>query len=187
MRPFDMNLRADYQSRYGYFPAIRKPVIAAINGAAAGLGFVFAAYSDFRLAVESAVFTTAFARRGLIAEHGIAWILPRLVGHANALDLLMTSRRIDAREALAMGFVNKVVQAPELLPEARSLARELATTVSPRSVQVMKRQLWESPFQTLAEATILANDEMCRSIQSEDFREGLAHFVERRQPRFTGR
>lgn len=187
MRPFDMNRRADYQSRYAYFPAVQKPVISAINGAAAGLGFVFAAYSDFRFASSNAVFATAFAKRGLIAEHGIAWVLPRVVGHANAMDLLMSSRKIDAQEALSMGFVSRVLPPDDLLPSAQAWARMLSRTVSPRSVRVMKRQLWESPFQTLSEALVLANDEMFRSIQSEDFTEGVAHFIERREPHFTGR
>jgi enoyl-CoA hydratase/carnithine racemase len=187
MRPFDMNRRADYQGRYAYFPAVQKPVIAAINGAAAGLGFVFAAYSDFRLAASNAVFATAFAKRGLIAEHGIAWILPRVVGHANAMDLLMSSRKIDAAEALSMGFVSRVLAPEDLLPAAREWALTLATSVSPRSVRVMKRQLWESPMQSLAEAMVMANDEMFKSIQSEDFTEGVAHFIERRAPSFTGR
>lgn len=118
MRPFDMNRRADYQTRYSYFPASPKPIICAINGATAGLGLVMALYSDFRIASENAVFATAFAKRGLIAEHGIAWMLPRIVGHANATDLLLTSRKIDASEALRMGLINKVVEAEDLLADA---------------------------------------------------------------------
>ncbi|WP_253262153.1 enoyl-CoA hydratase-related protein [Ramlibacter montanisoli] len=148
---------------------------------------VMALYSDFRIASEQAVFATAFAKRGLIAEHGIAWMLPRIVGHANATDLLLTSRKIDAAEALRMGLVNRVVAGDRLLPEALALARTLSTEVSPRSVHVMKRQLWEAPYQTLGEAVALANTEMFTSIQSEDFREGVAHFQERRPARFTGR
>jgi enoyl-CoA hydratase/carnithine racemase len=186
MRPYDMNRRADYQTRYSYFPAAPKPVISAINGAAAGLGLVLALYSDFRIASRQAVFATAFAKRGLIAEHGIAWILPRVVGHANATDLLLTSRKIDASTALAMGLVSQVVEPEALLPEALALARSLSTDVSPRSVRVMKRQLWEAPYQTLGEAIALANAEMFTSIRSDDFREGVAHFQERRAPRFTG-
>ena len=187
MRPYDMNRRPDYQGRYSYFPGVQKPIVAAINGAAAGLGMVFAAYSDFRLASERAVFATAFAKRGLIAEHGIAWILPRIVGHANAIDLLMTSRKIDAQEALAMGFVSRVLPEAELLPAALVLAGSLSRDVSPRSVRIMKRQLWEAPFQTLSDATALANAEMYASLQSEDFKEGVAHFIERRKPNFSGR
>ena len=187
MRPYDMNRRADYQTRYSYFPAAPKPIISAINGAAAGLGLVMALYSDFRIASEQAVFATAFAKRGLIAEHGIAWMLPRIVGHAHATDLLLTSRKIDAAEALRMGLVKRVVPADQLLPEALALARTLSTEVSPRSVRVMKRQLWEAPYQALGAAVALANAEMFTSLQSEDFREGVAHFQERRPARFTGR
>lgn len=186
MRAYDMNRRADYQTRYSYFPALRKPIIAAINGAAAGLGLVMALYSDFRIASEAAVFATAFAKRGLIAEHGIAWILPRVVGHAHAIDLLMTSRKIDANEALAMGLVNRVVPAGTLSAEAMALARSLCEEVSPRSVRVMKQQIWEAPYQSLGEAVALANREMFDSIQSDDFREGVAHFIEKRKPAFTG-
>jgi enoyl-CoA hydratase/carnithine racemase len=186
MRPYDMNRRPDYQTRYSYFPNVQKPVIAAINGATAGLGLVMALYSDFRIASDTAVFATAFAKRGLIAEHGIAWILPRVVGHANAMDLLLTSRKIDAGEALAMGLVQRVVPGESLTAEAMALATLLSEDVSPRSVRVMKRQLWESPFQELGEAVSLANSEMFHSIQSDDFREGVAHFKEKRKASFTG-
>ncbi len=187
MRPYDMNRRADYQTRYSYFPACPKPVICAINGATAGLGLVMALYSDFRIASDQAVFATAFAKRGLIAEHGIAWMLPRVVGHAAALDLLLTSRKIDAAEALGIGLVQRVVAPDDLLPQALALARGLCTEVSPRSVRVMKRQLWEAPYQSLGEAVALANAEMFTSLQSDDFKEGVAHFQERRPARFTGR
>lgn len=187
MRPYDMNRRADYQTRYSYFPAVGKPVIAAVNGAAAGLGLVMALYSDFRVASSRAVFATAFAKRGLIAEHGIAWILPRIVGHAHATDLLLTSRKVDAGEALAMGLVGKVVEPDALMAEARALADVLSTQVSPRSVRVMKQQLWEAPFQGLGDAVALANREMVASLRSEDFKEGVNHFIERRPPTFTGR
>lgn len=187
MSPFDMSQRPDYQTRYSYFPACGKPIIAVINGAAAGLGLVMALYSDFRLASEAAVFTTAFARRGLVAEHGMAWILPRIVGHADATDMLLTSRRVDATQALRMGLVHRVVAREELAAQALALAQTLATEVSPRSVRVMKRQLWEAPFQDLAAAVRLANEEMVASLRSDDFKEGVAHFVEKRPAAFTGR
>lgn len=186
MRPFDMNRRADYQTRYGYFPAMRKPVIAAINGAAAGLGLVFALYSDMRFASTRAAFSTAFARRGLIAEHGIAWMLPRVVGPGHAADLLYSARKVLADEALRMGLVDRLIDADSLMATTIAYADDLAENVSPRSIQVMKRQLGEQPFQSLAEATRLANAEMFDSIQSEDFAEGVAHFIERRPARFTG-
>jgi enoyl-CoA hydratase/carnithine racemase len=187
MRPYDMNRRADYQTRYSYFPAVQKPIIAAINGAAAGLGLVMSLYSDIRFASETAVFATAFAKRGLIAEHGIAWMLPRVVGPGHAADLLYSSRKVSAMEALQMGLVNRLVKPEALLDEAHAYARDLAENVSPRSIRVMKRQLWESPYQSLGDAVMSANHEMFLSIQSEDFTEGVAHFLERRPARFTGR
>lgn len=186
MRPYDMNRRHDYQARYAYFAAIRKPIICAINGAAAGLGLVFALYSDMRFASDKAVFATAFAKRGLIAEHGIAWILPRIVGPGHAADLLFSARKIGIDEARQMRLVDRVIPADRLLEETISYADDLAMHVSPRSVQVMKRQLGEAPFQTLSEAVSLANQEMFQSIQSEDFKEGVAHFMERRPARFSG-
>jgi len=186
MRTYDMNRRADYQTRYSYFPAAPKPIISAINGAAAGLGLVMALYSDFRIASDRAVFATAFAKRGLIAEHGIAWMLPRIVGHAHATDLLLTSRKVDAAEALGIGLVHRVVAADDLLSAAKQLANTLTNEVSPRSTKIMKRQLWEAPYQSLGEAITLANSEMVQSLQSEDFKEGVAHFLEKRPASFSG-
>jgi enoyl-CoA hydratase/carnithine racemase len=178
--------RPDFGGRYAYFPTIGKPIIGALNGATAGLGLVVALYCDVRFASEAAVFTTSFARRGLIAEHGISWMLPRLVGLSHALDLMLSARKIDAAEALRIGLVNQVVPHAELMAAVRAYARELAQLVSPRSMAVMKRQLWEAQFQTLAEATAVADEEMTVSFGSADFREGVAHFVEKRPPHFTG-
>jgi enoyl-CoA hydratase/carnithine racemase len=185
--PLDPSARPDFRGPYAYFPTLPKPTIAALNGATAGLGLVVALYCDVRMASDTAVFTTAFARRGLIAEHGISWMLPRLIGLPSALDLLLSARRIDAAEALRLGLVSRVTPAAELIDTARVYARELADLVSPRSMRVMKRQLWEAQFQTLAEATAVAEHEMLASFPSEDFKEGVAHFVEKRPPRFTGR
>ncbi|MBM3774211.1 MAG: enoyl-CoA hydratase [Acidobacteria bacterium] len=180
-------VRSDFQKRYTYFPAIGKPLIAAVNGPAVGLGFILALYCDLRIAAASARFGTAFARRGLIAEYGLAWLLPRITGLANALDLLLTARIVDSSEALRMGLVNRVLPEESFREGMRELALELATSVSPRSLRVIKRQVYESQFQTLAEAVALANTEMARSFDTEDFREGVAHFLEKRAPSFTGR
>ena len=185
--PFDMNRRSDWQTRYAYYPSIPKPVIGMLNGATAGIGLVHALYCDLRFAVDGAVFTTAFARRGLIAEHGIAWMLPRIVGHANALDLLMSARRVSSDEALRIGLVNRVCAAEKLREETFAYARDLADFVSPSAIAVIKRQLYDVPFQTLAEATLDANREMIVALRGADFREGVASFVEKRAPRFTGR
>jgi enoyl-CoA hydratase/carnithine racemase len=177
---------AEFRMTYSYFPAIPKFIIAAINGPAAGLGFVISLYADLRFAADSAVFTTAFAQRGLIAEHGISWLLPRIVGLPAAMDLLCSARKFRAPEALALGLVNRVISDDKLLAETRAYARLLADTVSPRSVAVIKRQVWEAGFQTLAEATVQANHEMELSFRTADFKEGVAHFLEKRAARFTG-
>ncbi len=181
------NVRPDFQKQYSYFPAISKPIIAAVNGPAAGLGFVLMLYCDLRFASDQARFGTAFARRGLIAEHGISWMLPRLVGLANALDLLFSARMIDAQEALRMGLVSRLFPHEQLIAETRAYATELATMVSPRSLRVMKEQVYQAQFQTLAEAIEVANAEMLKSFECEDFKEGVAHFLEKRAPVFTGR
>jgi enoyl-CoA hydratase/carnithine racemase len=177
----------EFGGPYAYFPTIPKPIIAALNGATAGLGMVVALYCDLRYAAETAIFTTAFSRRGLIAEHGISWTLPRLVGLPAALDLLLSSRKVSAAEAARLGLVNHVLPDAELRAGVRAYARELADLVSPRSMRVIKRQLWEAQFQGLAEATALANEEMVQSFGCEDFKEGVAHFLEKRPPRFAGR
>ena len=181
------DVRDDFRMVYTYPPAIRKPIIAAVNGAAAGLGFIHALYCDMRFASERARFGTAFARRGLIAEHGISWMLPRLIGLQNALDLLYSGRMIDAQEALAMGLVSKVLPHDDLIPTVRAYATELATLSSPRSMAIMKRQVYDAQFQDLATANTIGNDEMLKSFETEDFREGVASFVERRPPKFTGK
>ncbi len=185
--PFDMNRRPDWQTRYAYYPSIPKPVIGMLNGATAGIGLVHALYCDLRFAADNAIFTTAFARRGLIAEHGISWMLPRIVGHANALDLLMSARRVQGDEALRIGLVNRLYPQEQLREQTYGYARDLADFVSPSAIAVIKRQLYDVPFQTLSEATIDANREMVVALRGSDFREGVASFMEKRPPRFTGK
>ncbi len=179
--------RKDFQKKYSYFPAIAKPVIAAINGPVVGLGLVIALYCDLRLASDAARFGTAFAQRGLIAEYGMAWMLPRLVGHGNALDMLFTARMIDAAEALRMGLVNQVFPRETFLESVQKYAADLASSVSPRSLRVIKRQVYDAIFQTLEESFERSEQDMLASLQSEDFKEGVAHFLQKRAPAFTGR
>jgi len=187
VEPFDAQSSPDYQMPHSYFPAVPKPIIAAINGACAGLGLVYALYCDQRFAAAGAKFTTAFARRGLIAEHGISHTLPRLTGLSAALDLLMSARKFDADEALRLGVVDRVVPADGLMAAVRAYALDLADNVSPRSMAVIKRQLWAVGQQSLRQAIDIGNQEMAASFGTEDFREGVAHFVEKRQARFSGR
>jgi enoyl-CoA hydratase/carnithine racemase len=180
-------VRPDFQRKYSYFPALSKPVIAAINGPVVGLGLVISLYCDLRFASDTARFGTAFARRGLIAEYGMAWMLPRLVGVPNALDLLFSARMIDAAEALRMGLVNQVYPQDVFLDKVREYARDLASGVSPRSMRVIKRQIYDAMFQTLEETFAISEREMIASLLSGDFKEGVAHFLEKRAPNFQGK
>ena len=184
-RPFDMNRRADYQTRHTWHPSIGKPIIAMLNGATAGLGLVNALACDVRFAAEDAVFTTAFARIGLSAEYGIAWMLARVVGHANALELLLSGRRIGAPEAQRLGLVNFVHPPDKLAQATYAYARELAESCSPRSMRAIKEQVWEVPFQSLADAVIMANRDMITANLSPDFKEGTRAFLQKRKPRFA--
>lgn len=163
---------------------IPKPVIAAVNGAAAGLGLVQALMCDIRFAADTAKFTCAFSKRGLIAEYGISWVLPRLVGQANALDLLMSSRIVMADEALAMGMVNRVVPADQLMDVVLAYAADLAINVSPSSMSVMKRQVYGDYSKDIATASTDALTLMGQSFGRPDFKEGVQSFVQKRQAEF---
>src|ERR1700741_703727 len=179
--------RADFQKKYSYFPAMSKPVIAAVNGPCVGLGLVIALYCDLRFASDAARFSTSFARRGLIAEYGLAWFLPRLVGDDKALDLLFSARMVDSAQALLMSLVNQVFPQDSFLAKVNEYARDVATNSSPRSTRIIKRQVYDAMFQTLEEAFDVAEREMLASLQCEDFKEGVPHFLEKRAPTFTGR
>ena len=165
--------------------SVPKPVIAAINGACAGLGLVVAVMCDVRFAAAGAKLTTAFSRRGLVAEHGISWMLPRLVGPARALDLLFSGRIVLGAEAAELGLVNRAVDDDRVLDEALAYARMLARECSPASMAVMKRQLYGDYERTLAESLERANRLMMESFSGADFSEGVGSFLERRSPEFA--
>jgi len=175
-----------FEGRFGYMFECPKPIIAAINGPVAGIGLVMTLFCDMRFASDAAKFTTAFAHRGLVAEHGIAWLLPRLIGSANALDILMSARKFTGDEAAGIGLVNRSYPGNALMGEVMDYAKALAETASPRSMTVMKRQVYKSLFQDFNVSTKMADKEMQASFASEDFKEGVAHFVEKRAANFTG-
>jgi enoyl-CoA hydratase/carnithine racemase len=164
---------------------IPKPVIAAINGPCAGIGLVHAVMCDLRFVAAGAKLTTAFARRGLVAEHGLSWMLPRLVGPAHALDLLLSGRVVLGAEAAELGLVNRAVEDGRALEEALEYARMLATQCSPASMAVMKRQVYADYEHSLAESLEDANRLMAESFSRPDFAEGVKSFVERREPNFA--
>ncbi|MCW2968191.1 MAG: enoyl-CoA hydratase [Solirubrobacteraceae bacterium] len=164
--------------------SIPKPIIAAINGPCAGIGLVQALMCDIRFAAAGAKLTTAFARRGLVAEHGISWVLPRLVGPARALDLLLSARVVLAEEAATLGLVNRVVEPEALLDQTLAYARELAELCAPSSLATIKAQVYADLQRSLPDALAETNQLMLASLQADDFREGVASFVERRPPAF---
>lgn len=174
----------NYQDSPTYFLGLRKPLIAAINGAAAGMGFSYATFCDMRFMERSAKLVTAFGPRGLIAEHGTSWMLPRIVGPSNALDMYWSSRRIDGEEAYRMGYANRLCEAGESVAEAQNYLREIAGTSAPMSIMMMKRQVYKHLNRELGEAMIESNAWMDESLTRGDFKEGVASFVEKRPPAF---
>lgn len=172
-------------SRPHTFPrTIPKPIVAAVNGPAAGMGLMLAVMCDIRIAATGSKLTTAFARRGLIAEHGLSWLLGRLIGPAAALDLLLSARVVLAEEALQLGLVNRVVPAGNAVAAAREYAREMAIHCSPTSMAVIKRQVIDDLDLDLDSAYAAADVEMYRSLDRTDLSEGVASFMGRRKPAF---
>ena len=175
----------ELRGTYTYPMSLRKPVIAAINGAIAGMAVPIVLACDLRFMNEDAVLTTSFSQRGLIAEWGIAWLLPRLAGSANALDLLFSARKITGREAAEIGLVNRALPADEVVAAAQDYIVELARNCSPASIAVMKRQVYLDLNRGLAAANADADRLMAASFDRPDFNEGVTSFLERRDPAFS--
>jgi enoyl-CoA hydratase/carnithine racemase len=175
---------ADLDGEYTYLLACDKPVIAAINGPCAGMAVPIALCCDLRFMAEDAVLLTAFAQRGLIAEWGLSWLLPRLVGPAVALDLLFSSRRVDGAEAARLGLVNAALPGADLLEHCRRYVEDLAARCSPASLRIMKQQVYEQLHAGLGPAEAASQRLMVESFGRPDFREGVQSFLEKRPPHF---
>jgi enoyl-CoA hydratase/carnithine racemase len=182
--PGDPEMGESFRGTYTYFMSVRKPVIAAVNGPVAGMAIPIVASCDIRFASDQASFLTAFSRRGLVAEWGSSWLLPRLLGPSRALDLLFSSRKIDAMEAERLGLVNRVVPHAELLSFTRAYVEDLAANCSPTSMAIMKRQVYQHLTETLGHAEKEAFGLMVDSFKRPDFREGVMSFMEKRPPKF---
>jgi enoyl-CoA hydratase/carnithine racemase len=163
---------------------IRKPMIAAVNGACAGIGLMQALHCDVRFATTTAKFTTSYARRGLPAEYGSSWLLPRLIGVEHALDLLLSGRVVLADEAKEIGLVSRVCEPHEVLAAAQEYARDLAAHCSPRSMAAIRRQVYGDLSRTFSESMVHTLGLMQEFAGNPDFAEGVASFVEKRAPRF---
>ena len=174
----------DFAGRFPYLMTLRKPVIAAVNGAVAGMAFPFSLCCDLRVVTPDALFLTAFAQRGLIAEWGLSWLLPRLVGPSVALDLLLSSRRVGGVEAHQLGLANYLVEPDELLGFCRSYIEQLASSCSPASMAIMKRQVYEHFHVGLGAAERDAQRLMIESFDRPDFKEGVQSFLQKRPPEF---
>ncbi|MBV9359036.1 MAG: enoyl-CoA hydratase/isomerase family protein [Chloroflexi bacterium] len=186
-RPFT-RARLDEMQR-GLIPTLvhmPKPLIAVVNGVAAGAGLALALAGDIRLASDTARFTVAFLRVGFVPDAGAAWLLPRTVGYARALELCATNDLVDAAEALRIGLVNRVVPAAQLRPAAAALAARIAA-MPPLAVTATKQLLQAAPSGSLEDALELESAAQMRMETTADHQEGMAAFAERREPRFEGR
>lgn len=175
---------AELRGDYGYLLACPKPIVAAINGAVAGMAVPIALHCDLRFMAEDAVLLTAFSQRGLVAEWASSWLLPRLAGPAVAMDLLLSSRRITGEEAARLGLVNAALPSAEVVPAARRWIEEVAERCSPASLAIMKRQVWADFHRSYAEGAAEAYRLMLDSFGRPDFREGVQSFLQKRPPAF---
>ncbi len=183
--PGNPDMGPQFATMYDHLLGLRKPLVAAVNGAAAGMGMAYALLCDMRFVDKSAKFTTAFSQRGLVAEHAMSWVLPRLIGTSKALDLLWSSHKFDGVEAKELGIADRLCEPGKSVNDAKAYLTELAQVASPTSLMIMKQQIYkhvDMPLGPAMEETVRLMNE---SLTREDFREGVRSFIERRAPRFA--
>lgn len=176
-----------YGTVFGFSLAVAKPVIAAVNGAVAGVGFVLACFTDIRFGAAGAKWAPAMSRLALPAEHGIAWILPRIIGYARAAEWLFSSRVVLSEEAQAMGLLHAVHPPDDVLPATLAYARALVDEAAPSSLRTIKRQLAQDLYRPLADSADESNRLIQEMIGSDEYRQGIRALVEKRPPGFAGR
>ena len=185
--PGDPDMPEGYRKGgWAYFATIRKPVIAAVNGVVAGIGLPLILFCDMRFFAESGFVSAAFSKRGLVAEAGTAWILPKLVGLDTAFDILWSSRKIFGPEAKELKLATRVVKDENLVKDATDYINQLSTSCSPNSIAAMKRQVYLDLFRDPTESFKEAHQLMKATLKSPDFKEGIKSFMEKRKPEFVG-
>ena len=176
----------NFDAAFAYHFGVGKPIIAAINGAAAGIGLVLAAFADLRFAVKGAKFTAAHGRFNFPAEFGLSWVLPRIVGLTHANDVLLSSRTFTSDEASAMGFLNRLTEAEALMPAVLDYARAMAANVAPGSARETKRQIYRDLHRDAAAAVGEAERLLETMIKAPDYKEGVKAWMEKRPAQWTG-
>jgi enoyl-CoA hydratase/carnithine racemase len=166
---------------------VRKPVIAAVNGHAIGIGLTLALQCDIRIVAADAKYGVVQVRRGVIPDAYSHWTLPRLAGLATAADVLLTGRTFDGHEAKALGIASRCLPADEVLPAALDVARDIAVNVAPLSAAISKRLLWEALGRTSAEVERLETELHRHVMGHPDAREGVLAFTEKRPPHWQSR
>ena len=177
-------VRPEFDELFAYHYGLDKPVLAAVNGPAAGVGLALACYADMRFAAAGAKLTTAHGKLGLPAEYGLSWVLPRLIGLTRAADILISSRHVLAEEAAAMGLVNAVYPAEDVLPRTREYAQMLIRSASPASMRVTRHQMYADLHRDVATSVREAEILLREMMMGIDYREGVAAFLEKRAPQF---
>ena len=174
----------NFDASFAYHFGLDKPVIAAMNGPAAGVGLALACFADLRFAVPGVKFTTAHGKLNLPAEYGLSWMLPKIVGLGRANDLLLTSRVFTSDEALTLGFVNQIFEPEALMVQTREYAHQLIASVSPNSLRQTRWQIYKDLHRDVASAVIESERLIEDMAKEEDFKEGIAALVEKRPPKW---